>query len=347
MEKARCMWIDMAKGLGIILVVCGHIQFRPEWLNIWLCSFHMPLFFFLAGLTINTKKYQSVISLAKVKFGQIMIPYFIFAVALWTWDVVKQLLPSGGGINLSQTAKSFLGIFLQIRGSSFGPGAWFIPCIFCCYLIAYVIMHIAKERKWLAGGMGLACLAVGYCYCEFIDIKLPWGMDAAVVASFFMILGAVLKDKLMNDNFGQTKGFIAAAAVALGVNVVFAYLNYVALGRTVGMWSNHYGNLFYFTGGAISGIVFIICIARLIRCTVIQDIGIHSIFYYGLHIILVEALAYVLWRIPGISYQVVAFVVCTMEVILVLVILKCVFPLYDRLYQYIHQHYKKMIRNEK
>ncbi len=343
MEKARCTWIDIAKGLGIVLVVYGHIQFRPVWLNVWLGSFHMPLFFFLAGLTFNAAKYKNIISLVKVKFGQIMIPYFIFATALWLWDIVKQIL-AGGGTSLSRIAKLFIGIFLQIRGSSFGPGAWFIPCIFCCYLIVYAIMNIAKERKWLAVGIDIACLVMGYCYCEFVDVKLPWGVDAAVVAASFMLLGAVLKNKLMNDNFGQTRGLVVVGVTSLGVNIVFAYLNYTVLGRTVGMWSNNYGNLFYFAGGAVSGIGFIICIARLIHCTAIRDVGTHSIFYYGLHIILVEALAYVMRYVPGLSHQAIAFVVCTMEMVLVLAILKCVFPVYDRFYRYLHQCYKSMIK---
>ena len=54
----RIEWIDMAKGIGIILVIMGHISFRPESLNVWLCSFHMPLFFFLSGLTYNSTKYS-------------------------------------------------------------------------------------------------------------------------------------------------------------------------------------------------------------------------------------------------------------------------------------------------
>lgn len=44
MEKERLSWLDVLKGIGIILVVMGHIYSNSIIFN-WLYSFHMPLFF--------------------------------------------------------------------------------------------------------------------------------------------------------------------------------------------------------------------------------------------------------------------------------------------------------------
>ena len=41
--------IDLAKGIGILLVIVGHGLFS----NFAIDSFHMPLFFFLTGLTFT------------------------------------------------------------------------------------------------------------------------------------------------------------------------------------------------------------------------------------------------------------------------------------------------------
>lgn len=49
--------IDIAKGIGIILVVWGHQFANCPILN-WICLFHMPLFFFLGGCFINDEKYS-------------------------------------------------------------------------------------------------------------------------------------------------------------------------------------------------------------------------------------------------------------------------------------------------
>ena len=49
MTGKRIRYFDMAKGLGIILVVLGHIEYISDELRAWISSFHMPLFFILSG----------------------------------------------------------------------------------------------------------------------------------------------------------------------------------------------------------------------------------------------------------------------------------------------------------
>ena len=43
--KKRIGYIDMAKGLAIILVIIGHISFTPSMGKTILYLFHIPLFF--------------------------------------------------------------------------------------------------------------------------------------------------------------------------------------------------------------------------------------------------------------------------------------------------------------
>ena len=48
-HKGRIDWIDSAKGIGIILMLLGHVSAMPKYFIILIFSFHMPLFFFLSG----------------------------------------------------------------------------------------------------------------------------------------------------------------------------------------------------------------------------------------------------------------------------------------------------------
>ena len=63
----RLTYIDIAKGIGIVLVVLGHCipdATSPtgisvpayRWLHDVIYSFHMPLFFFLAGFMVSRQK---------------------------------------------------------------------------------------------------------------------------------------------------------------------------------------------------------------------------------------------------------------------------------------------------
>ncbi len=60
----RLDYLDMAKGIGILLVVIGHLQGKdifalsPYILPVctWIFSFHMPLFFIISGMLIDHKR---------------------------------------------------------------------------------------------------------------------------------------------------------------------------------------------------------------------------------------------------------------------------------------------------
>lgn len=51
LTKQRDAVVDIAKGIGILLVVYGHLK-NP--FNPFIYAFHMPLFFFLSGFLLKT-----------------------------------------------------------------------------------------------------------------------------------------------------------------------------------------------------------------------------------------------------------------------------------------------------
>ena len=56
--NGRIRWVDIAKGIGIFLVVLGHCQITENVLTL-ITTFHMPLFFFLAGYVFRPERYSS------------------------------------------------------------------------------------------------------------------------------------------------------------------------------------------------------------------------------------------------------------------------------------------------
>lgn len=51
MKSEQWKWVDIAKGIGIILVFLGHFNI-PDTLRAEIYTFHMPLFFFLSGVVL-------------------------------------------------------------------------------------------------------------------------------------------------------------------------------------------------------------------------------------------------------------------------------------------------------
>lgn len=51
-NKNRIEWVDIAKGIGIFLMVMGHTGIPKIGIQ-WIYSFHMPLFFLLVVFCFN------------------------------------------------------------------------------------------------------------------------------------------------------------------------------------------------------------------------------------------------------------------------------------------------------
>ena len=84
MDK-RVDWIDVAKGVAILLVCVGHTQLAQiAALNSWITSFHMSFFFFVAGYCYNPDKYKSYSAYAVRKFKALGYPYFMLCLFVAT-----------------------------------------------------------------------------------------------------------------------------------------------------------------------------------------------------------------------------------------------------------------------
>ena len=78
MELKRIEYIDIAKGLGIILVVIGHCIDGKTFPGTWISSFHMPLFFILSGMCFNASRYTSLIPFFYKRFKTLFLPLLFF-----------------------------------------------------------------------------------------------------------------------------------------------------------------------------------------------------------------------------------------------------------------------------
>lgn len=127
MDKNRISSLDMAKGIGIILVVIGHSTFLEENVLTWISSFHMPLFFILSGILIRKKNEESIKipELVKRKAKSILLPYLTFSIIYLLIDAVYLILKQD---NLTIVDLQRSGIeAVTLYGMSV---LWFLPALF-------------------------------------------------------------------------------------------------------------------------------------------------------------------------------------------------------------------------
>ena len=80
-------YLDMAKGVVIILVVLGHSGTISHKVNVWLSTFHLPTFFIVSGILMNLKQeiQLPIISFLYTKIRRILVPYICFSMCTVFW----------------------------------------------------------------------------------------------------------------------------------------------------------------------------------------------------------------------------------------------------------------------
>ena len=135
-STTRIAYIDVLKFIAIYLVFVGHMG--RTYLNSYIWSFHMPLFFFVSGMLLKNNK-SSLLESILHKFKAYMIPYYFFA-ALATLVVVLDKNKSLTQISVSLSdighyVQSFL--YASRNGLPFAGSLWFLPALFLLSILMY------------------------------------------------------------------------------------------------------------------------------------------------------------------------------------------------------------------
>ena len=178
MVQQRLEYIDIAKGIGILLVVMGHCISGQSVPGMYISAFHMPLFFIISGMCFNDVRYPQFILFLRKRVQTLFMPLLYFTMiilALCTW-----LIPDY--YTLSQLPYRF-------------PNAyWFVFVLFLSELLFYVVNRCLKSTmaKWIFIGF---CLA-GSTLLMAADIHLPHKISSVCIATFFYGLGFLAKSRI-------------------------------------------------------------------------------------------------------------------------------------------------------
>lgn len=268
---ARLPYIDAAKGIGILLVVLGHIVPVDSHVKGFLYSFHMPLFFILAGMVLPcAEKIEgaSFLQLFLKRCKSLLLPYFLV----------------GGGYSLVVTRSIKRALYL-FYGSGFAVHAagsisslWFLPVLFLAVLMAFLLVKYGCS-VWLSIiGMFIA----GMLMPEVCKYGWPFGLDVAFVATAFVLMGFALKGFVTRCEL-KWYWMTLIALVLLLIPWGFWKFNMSMSPAYVSMWKGSYGNIGWFLLNALAGAFGVIAISKVVCLSMIQYIGRASLWIFVLH----------------------------------------------------------------
>lgn len=194
--------VDVARGIGIVLVVLGHSQLIGLIAHghAWLYSFHMPLFLFLSGLFISQSAPVAVFLRGRIDV--ILKPYFVMGVVI---SIVAAALAARHGADFASGALARLeGIVYGIGATQVWTPMWFLPFIFCVSVGAWAVVRLTVGARMAIAVVAAVAYVVGVA---LLGNPLPWSLDIAPIGVAWALAGWL--------SYPAFRGRQASAAVAL------------------------------------------------------------------------------------------------------------------------------------
>lgn len=243
-----------------MLVVLGHTLGLSQSIEFYIYSFHMPLFFFISGLVLKpTRLSLTWANTFRNYWGRLLLPYALFSLMTYLpWVLVTR----------RYGADALLGVdaWRPLIGTFYGVGVdgwlqhnamlWFFPCLFVTHLLFRMVYELT--RSW-GQYVAIAVLAgIGYLFSLALPIRLPWGVEIALIALPYYALGhaVALRDtQLPRANLIKALLFLFFATLQF---ICIAWngrvdMNFISLGNPL---------LFYL--GAFFGIGALSCLASFL-----------------------------------------------------------------------------------
>lgn len=291
MSQKRYEEIDIAKGLGIILVILGHCVYYGGFTCRWIFSFHMPLFFFLSGIFFKGYSFRQYF---EKKFKSMFIPFvffiifggcFTFLIPEWRSEIgLKQLL-----VDVYYGSPSIVKMI----------SLWFLICLAWVEVIALFVVRIKKVINQILCicAIFLLGLIVEYYYCNFNMIRLPLKIDSALIAIFFFYIGYLINiDKIKNTYEGLKFWEVLIVQILLfTITILISNKN-----GMVNLANIQINNVILYLLGSVLGILLVISVSfgvmrkmnYIKRCIVyigknsLDFMGFQSVYYYlGVYLI--------------------------------------------------------------
>lgn len=306
----RLAWVDVTKGLAIILVVIGHAaagiidaagpRHLPLLRTIFLAiyTFHMPLFFFLSGLFVEQR-----FARGGVTFGRGLLPSLVWPYFLWSFVQLAVIAVLGSAVN--HPVMDFWGHVSDLPVRAVAQ-FWFLH--------ALILIHLCGFALWRMGGpravFGAALL------CKLLALFLTGGLALSLAAANFpyYALGLLLGGRLVSQVLSEIGPATRVGAVVLGAGVIVALIlnaDHLRAWRSVAVASS--------TGLAriaaipamlpaalLGGLSLMIIAVQLERrggrlTGFIEEFGRHSMSIFLLHVLAIAGARIVLTRLFGVD----------------------------------------------
>ena len=216
---------DIVKGVGIILVVVGHLYWD---FTRYIYLFHLPLFFFVSGYLYNEDKYgdDPYLHVAS-RLKSSWIKYvFVFWILIWThnlWLDTRLAWIYPDYYDLKDILYEMVQALMGQGGESFGITLWFVPVsVISTCLLGFIVTLSRKVQSFTKSVVAkysfqmlliLFCTCIGY-FLEKKQVYLAAESQVSLVVMPFLWIAYLIRNSKA-DLIAYLNPFFAALCAVL------------------------------------------------------------------------------------------------------------------------------------
>lgn len=259
-SSAHLGFVDAAKGLGILAVIWGHMDYLWSTSSVWFSSFKLSVFFVVVGL-LKAQRYErgeqpgTCASVWNKRLYSLVIPYAVYSLLATLAHMAFAVVQRG---DIVSALRGDLALTVSLRGIA---TLWFLPTL----LLAELLFAALKPERRSRVGKLLLCILMPVLLCvlhyfyERVDFAVDrlWLQVAqnlfvvavkSVSGCWFMLCGYFIYRHLEPRRLGRPLLLLVLLAVNLGLSLLSPDLDFNSfhLGR--------FGLVFYINGvlGAVT-----------------------------------------------------------------------------------------------
>lgn len=320
--RKRAGYIDIARGIAIILVVVHHTGSLWKPFDSFYSLFFMPLFMFISGFVSSENKisdFKSLILHLKKRIPKLYFFYlkweliyllltnFFLKIGFYSTEVVytdKKVSPiTSFSVLFKKVAET---IFLMGREPACGAFWFIVSLIFIIF--GYSVINFAVNsffagkdehfRQIAVSIAAFACFIIGCIMNKTINIPRVSPAFTMMICYHVGYLSRAYKEKIRFDNV-----FVA----------LFSFIALCILGRfgSLGMNHNNFPNGFFFLAASFTGIYFSIFVSKLLEKTFVSGwleyVGRNTLPIVAMHLLSFKFVLFIQYKMGLIEYKYIAY----------------------------------------
>ena len=225
-KRNRIEAIDIARGIGILLVVIGHVLPTDNIFRLIIYSFHMPLFFFLSGIVMHIDDKRQSLYRIVMSETKLFSDYLFYSAIYLIYDMMIPFII----LREIKLVDIFLNFYRTIVFSGINV-LWFIATLFLGKIIVkYIIQRYKKTTDkiiliiilYLFPYMASRIIPAPQSIATLLISEFSISVLRAIFASSYILCGYILKNQIVDLSKNSTikeeltSFFITSIAIAIG-----------------------------------------------------------------------------------------------------------------------------------